>query len=404
MSFQTYAVGYPVTFVIMLISSVITGTLAAKLKTHARLSAQSAFRTQILFDTDRLLQKAKNDTDILSITCTQLIKLLDRSIVAYVVEGDELSAPHIFSNKKKEQIEDLLTSREQEIAKWVYENKQRAGATTERFKDAQCLYLAICIEDNVYGVIAIPVDEYTLDSFEYSILLSVINECALAMENKKNIMEKEKISVLAKNEQLRADLLRAISHDLRTPLCSISGNADMLLNSGERLDDITRLNDGRLKLKFTDQLLDEVIAESLRHISRKHEEYQIVTECDELILAHMDVRLILQVLINLVDNAIKYTPKGSTIRICAMNENGKAKIQVEDNGPGICDEMKPHIFEMFYTGKNTIADSHRSLGLGLALCRSIIEVHNGKLVLEDNTPHGCIFSFTLPLSEVTLNE
>ena len=427
MSFQTYAVGYPVTFVIMLISSVITGTLAAKLKTHARLSAQSAFRTQILFDTDRLLQKAKNDTDILSITCTQLIKLLDRSIVAYVVEGDELSAPHIFSNKKKEQIEDLLTSREQEIAKWVYENKQRAGATTERFKDAQCLYLAICIEDNVYGVIAIPVDEYTLDSFEYSILLSVINECALAMENKKNIMEKEKISVLAKNEQLRADLLRAISHDLRTPLCSISGNADMLLNSGERLDDITkhqiytdiyddsewlinivenllsitRLNDGRLKLKFTDQLLDEVIAESLRHISRKHEEYQIVTECDELILAHMDVRLILQVLINLVDNAIKYTPKGSTIRICAMNENGKAKIQVEDNGPGICDEMKPHIFEMFYTGKNTIADSHRSLGLGLALCRSIIEVHNGKLVLEDNIPHGCIFSFTLPLSEAS---
>ena len=160
----------------------------------------------------------------------------------------------------------------------------------------------------------------------------------------------------------------------------------------------------KYQLRFTDQLLDEVIAESLRHISRKHEEYQIVTECDELILARMDVRLILQVLINLVDNAIKYTPKGSTIRICAMNENGKAKIQVEDNGPGICDEMKPHIFEMFYTGKNTIADSHRSLGLGLALCRSIIEVHNGKLVLEDNIPHGCIFSFTLPLSEVTLNE
>ena len=430
MSFQTYAVGYPVTFVIMLISSVLTGTLAAKLKTHARLSARSAFRTQILFDTDRMLQKAKDSTDILSITCTQLMKLLDRNIVAYVVENEQLSEPYLFVDKNKEQTENLLTNKEQEIAKWVYENKQRAGATTERFKDAACLYLAICIGDNVYGVIGIPVNEYTLDSFEYSILLSVINECALAMENKKNIMEKERIAVLAKNEQLRADLLRAISHDLRTPLCSISGNADMLLNSGERLDDqtkhqiytdiyddsewltgvvenllsITRLNDGRLKLKFTDQLLDEVIAESLRHISRKHEDHQIMTECDELILAHMDVRLILQVLINLIDNAIKYTPKGSTIRICAMKEDGKAKIQVEDNGPGICDEMKPHIFEMFYTGRNTIADSHRSLGLGLALCRSIIEVHNGKLVLEDNTPHGCIFSFTLPLSEVTLNE
>ena len=121
---------------------------------------------------------------------------------------------------------------------------------------------------------------------------------------------KRKIAILAKNEQLRADLLRAISHDLRTPLCSISGNADMLLNNERRLDDITkqqiytdiyddaewligvvenllsvtRLNDGRLKIKFTDQLLDEVIAESLRHISRKHDAYKIQVECEELIL------------------------------------------------------------------------------------------------------------------------
>mgnify|MGYP000189365738 CR=1 FL=1 len=428
MSFQTYAVGYPVTFVIMLISSVITGTLAAKLKTHARLSAQSAFRTQILFETDRLLQKAKNDTDILSITCTQLIKLLDRSIVAYVVEGDELSAPHIFSNKKKEQTEDLLTSREQEIAKWVYENKQRAGATTERFKDAQCLYLAICIEDNVYGVIAIPVDEYTLDSFEYSILLSVINECALAMENKKNIMEKEKISVLAKNEQLRADLLRAISHDLRTPLCSISGNADMLLNSGERLDDITkhqiytdiyddsewlinivenllsitRLNDGRLKLKFTDQLLDEVIAESLRHISRKHEEYQIVTECDELILARMDVRLILQVLINLVDNAIKYTPDGGKIDV-DIEEMGAVgedsiilRICVSDTGIGISQKYIPHIFEAFTREKNSSESGIMGTGLGLRIVKSFVDLMDGSVIVQSEPGKGSSFIVEIP--------
>ena len=177
--------------------------------------------------------------------------------------------------------------------------------------------------------------------------------CTCHGNKKKYHGERKNTPFLPKIEQLRADLLRAISHDLRTPLCSISGNADMLLNSGERLDDITkhqiytdiyddsewlinivenllsitRLNDGRLKLKFTDQLLDEVIAESLRHISRKHEEYQIITECDELILAHMDVRLILQVLINLVDNAIKYTPKGSTIRICAMKKMEKQRFK-----------------------------------------------------------------------------
>ena len=166
--------------------------------------------------------------------------------------------------------------------------------------------MAIRIGDHVYGVIGIPANKDVLDSVEYSILLSVVNECALAMENLRNAIEKEKNAVLAKNEQLRADLLRAISHDLRTPLCSISGNADMLLNNGACLDSktkqqiyvdiyddsewligvvenllsITRLNDGRLKFKFTDQLLDEVIAESLRHISRKHDEYTIAGKCE----------------------------------------------------------------------------------------------------------------------------
>ena len=429
MSFHTYAVGYPVTFFIMLISSVLTGALAAKLKTHAKMSAQLAFRTQVLFDTDRLMQKAQGETEILDVTCTQLIRLLNRNITAYVVENGTLSGGKLFS-EEKEDTEDFLIPEEQRIARWVYENRQRAGASTQYFPQAKCLYLAIRNGNSVYGVIGIPLQEEILDSFEYSILLSVINECALAMENAKNATEKEKNAVLAKNEQLRADLLRAISHDLRTPLCSISGNADMLLSNSNRLDEatkhqiytdiyddsewligvvenllsITRLNDGRLKFKFTDQLLDEVISESLRHINRKHDDYKIVADCEELVLTHMDVRLIIQVLVNLIDNAIKYTPSGSVICIRGIKKDGKAQISVEDDGPGIPEEMKPHIFEMFYTGKTTVMDSHRSLGLGLALCHSIIEAHNGTLILTDHDPHGCNFIFTLPLSEVTLNE
>ena len=429
MSFHTYAVGYPVTFFIMLISSVLTGALAAKLKTHAKMSAQLAFRTQVLFDTDRLMQKAQGETEILDVTCTQLIRLLNRNITAYVVENGTLSGGKLFS-EEKEDTEDFLIPEEQRIARWVYENRQRAGASTQYFPQAKCLYLAIRNGNSVYGVIGIPLQEETLDSFEYSILLSVINECALAMENAKNATEKEKNAVLAKNEQLRADLLRAISHDLRTPLCAISGNADMLLSNSNRLDEatkhqiytdiyddsewligvvenllsITRLNDGRLKFKFTDQLLDEVISESLRHISRKHDDYKIVADCEELVLTRMDVRLIIQVLVNLIDNAIKYTPSGSVICIRGIKKDGKAQISVEDDGPGIPEEMKPHIFEMFYTGKTTVMDSHRSLGLGLALCHSIIEAHNGTLILTDHDPHGCNFIFTLPLSEVTLNE
>ena len=429
-SFQTYAVGYPVTLAIKLVRSVLAGTLSAKLKMHARIYSQLAFRTQVLFDTDRLLQKARSSKEMLRVTCTQLVRLLNRDIVAYIVEEGKLSQGQVFYKNKEETDQQFLIPEEQKIARWVYENNKRAGVGTNYFKNAKCLYLAIRIGDHVYGVIGIPANKDVFDSVEYSILLSVVNECALAMENLRNAIEKEKNAVLAKNEQLRADLLRAISHDLRTPLCSISGYADMLFNNGACLDSktkqqiyvdiyddsewligvvenllsITRLYDGRLKFKFTDQLLDEVIAESLRHISRKHDEYTIVTKCEELILVRMDVQLIIQVLVNLIDNAIKYTPKGSKICIRGMKCNGKAQICVEDNGPGIADEMKPYIFEMFYTGKSTIADSQRSLGLGLSLCQSIIEAHDGRLLLTDNTPRGCIFTFTLPLSEVTLNE
>ena len=430
MSFQTYAVGYPVTFAIMLVCSVLAGTLSAKLKMHARIYSQLAFRTQVLFDTDRLLQKARSSKEMLRVTCTQLVRLLNRDIVAYIVEEGKLSQGQVFYQNKEETNQQFLIPEEQKIARWVYENRQRAGASTQYFPQAKCLYLAIRNGNSVYGVIGIPLQEEILDSFEYSILLSVINECALAMENVQNAIEKERNAVLAKNEQLRADLLRAISHDLRTPLCSISGNADMLLSNSNRLDEatkhqiytdiyddsewligvvenllsITRLNDGRLKFKFTDQLLDEVISESLRHINRKHDDYKIVADCEELVLTRMDVRLIIQVLVNLIDNAIKYTPSGSVISIRGFKKAGKAQVSVEDNGPGIPDEMKPHIFEMFYTGKTTVADSQRSLGLGLALCRSIIEAHDGTLVLSDHAPHGCNFTFTLPLSEVTLNE
>ena len=238
-------------------------------------------------------------------------------------------------------------------------------------------------------------------------------------------------SEVAKSEDNQKRLVANISHDFRSPLTSMRGYLEamqdgtippelhekyigVVLNETDRLTKLTNslltlnnLNTQGMILDRTNFDINPVIKNTAASFEGTCRSKFITIELvltGEQMYVNADMVKIQQVLYNLVDNAIKYTPKGSTIRICAMKENGKAKIQVEDNGPGICDEMKPHIFEMFYTGKNTIADSHRSLGLGLALCRSIIEVHNGKLVLEDNTPHGCIFSFTLPLSEVTLNE
>lgn len=431
LTFHAYDSKYAVTFAIMLAASIITGTLASKLKSHAKLSAQAAFRTKVLLDTNQLLQKAKDNDDIFNITATQLMKLLNRSVVMYSGKGGKLSKGALFSASPDDFAEDLFTDEDRTAAYWVLENHHRAGATTETHNKAKCLYMAIRINERIYGVVGIHINKKPLDSFETSILLSILGECALALDNNRNAKEKELAAVLAKNEQLRANLLRAISHDLRTPLTSISGNASNLLSNYDKLDEgtrlqvftdifddsqwlislvenllsVTRIEEGRMNFNMSVQLMDEVIDEALKHINRKGVEHNITIECEDgLLLARMDAKLIIQVIINLVDNAIKYTPIGSDIKITSENKNGYVSVSVTDNGNGIPDHMKPRIFEMFYTGDNKIADSRRSLGLGLALCKSIIHAHGGDIILTDNKPNGCIFTFTIPSGEVNINE
>ena len=262
-------------------------------------------------------------------------------------------------------------------------------------------------------------------------LLSILGECALALENRKNANEKEEAKLLAENEKLRANLLRAISHDLRTPLTAISGNAGILLEGSEQLspdnrkqmysdiyDDaawlynlvenllaVTRIGEGHMRLNTQPQLVEEIVSEAMQHISRKKVEHTItVTHSDDLLLAKCDARLIVQVLINLVDNAIKYTAPGSHIQIATRWEDGCAVFSVSDDGPGIPDEEKDNVFRMFYTGGNPIADSRRSLGLGLSLCKSIITAHGGEIRVLDNRPQGAVFTFTIPAGEVELHE
>ena len=116
------------------------------------------------------------------------------------------------------------------------------------------------------------------------------------------------------------------------------------------------------------------------------------------------LNLMIQVLINIIDNAIKYTPVGSDIRIEWKKQGDFVLVSIADNGPGISAEAKPHIFEMFYSASAKIADSRRSMGLGLALCKSIINAHGGEIAVADRSPHGAIFTFSVPAGEVELHE
>ncbi len=456
-SFHTYEAEYPVTFAIMLISSLITGTLANRIKQSARQAAREAFRTKVLLDTNQLLQRSEKADDVIRITARQIIMLLDRDVVIFprgegggLGEGAVFRAAHFAGDAGLPGPADAGTAgadltganmadadaagadrNERGIAEWVFRSQQAAGVRTKKYHEAKAQYHAICLNDYCYGVAVIRLDRIPPEPFESSVMMSILGECALALENLRNAEEKERAAVMVRNEQLRSNLLRSISHDIRTPLTSISGNASNLLSHYGQLDDatreqifsdiygdaewlidlaenllsISRIENGQMELHLSSEVMGDVIEEALRHVDRDADQHSItVRSTDDILLVDMDAKLIMQVLINLINNAIKNTPAGSEISIESRQDGAQAVVTVRDNGPGIPDDMKPRIFEMFYTGRNTVADGRRGLGLGLALCRSIAEAHRGSITLTDNEPTGCCFTVCLPMREVQIDE
>ncbi len=353
----------------MFLTAYITGTFAIRYKEQARQSAKIARRTKILFDANQMLSKAHGQDEIIHAAAEQIMKLLGRNIVVFYNLNGQLSAPILFCTEDG-QIYD--PEKEQEAAAWVLKNNHAAGATTDIFPDTRYFYL-----------------------------------------------------------EIRANLLRTISHDLRTPLTTISGNADNLLcNAGsfdeetkkqiysdiyddsmwlidlvENLLYATRIEEGRMTLRTSTELLSEILEESMQHVKRKAAAHSMIVVCeDDLLLVRADAKLIVQVITNIVDNALKYTPAGSVITLTAGKANGMAEIQIADTGKGIPDEEKQKVFDKFYCGKNKIADNRRSLGLGLYLCKAIVEAHGGTIRVTDNLPKGAVFSFTLPLEEAAYHE
>ena len=421
---------YPVTFLIMLAASVLSSTLATRVKKQARQSAQKAYYTELLMTSSQKLQQGKDENEILEIAAQQLSILLDRPILYALARGQE---DLHFEGTPPDRASELLqnmTPEERGVADWVVKNNKRAGATTGTLSGAQNLYLAVRGIQGVMGVVGIPVRYFpTFEVFEKNLMIALLNECGLILERRRFREEKQAIEMETRQERLRSNLLRAISHDLRTPLTSISGNAGVLMEKSILLDEdkkqelyrsiyddsmwlvnltenllsITRIENGTMHLQTNAELLDDVFREALSHLDRQAGEHEISVELpDDLLMAKIDVRLIVQVIINIVNNAIKYTPAGSHIVLRAEKQGSMVAVRISDDGPGIPDEAKTHLFDMFYTASQGKPDNRRGLGLGLNLCRSIVTAHGGTITVTDNRPHGSVFTFTLPLEEVEI--
>lgn len=418
--------GYLITFAITFASGCITAVLAKNVKSYGREGARKAYRLEVLLETSRKLQAAADTKQIAHALGVQIVKLFKKEAIYYVGDPAKNGMVLEFSVDSEHPTHQLRDGDEAAVAAWSYKNNKHAGATTDTLPGAKGLYLAVRSGAEVFGVIGIYMEGQKLNTFDGSILSAMLNEAALAFEKEGNMRGKNVAMMQMKQAQLRADLLRGISHDLRTPLTAISGNAGILLNQSNDLSDdqkrklytdvyddsvwlynmvenllsVTRIENGSMNLNIQPQMVEEVVTEALTHVRRRLDGRTILTEQkDELLMAMMDAKLMMQVILNIVDNAVKYTPPGSEIIVKSFLERisgqDKAIIEILDNGPGIPDSLKEKVFEMFFSGCQTLADSSRSMGVGLSLCRSIVDTHGGKLTVRDNIPHGTIFRIEL---------
>ena len=361
-----------------------------RIKRQARQSSQKAYRTEIMLEMSQKLQQCSSKEEITKVTCEQINKLLNCDLNLYTEKRENYIVNDVFENNK------------------------------QIVKDSQGIYLPVSSLDKVFAVVEIL--NTNISEFEQSLLIAMLRESALAYEKDAISQVKNELIIKNKQEELRSTLLRAISHDLRTPLTSISGYAEILMKNASILSDdkkqdiftniyddsiwllnlvenllsITRFDKNEITIKQESEFIIDVITEALSHLGRKKEDYNVQTVIeDEALSAKMDGKLIAQVIFNLVDNAMKYAPPHTTITVRAKAVDEFIEISVEDEGNGIKDEDKKKIFDMFYTVNNSIDDGRRGLGLGLALCKAVVNAHGGKIEIKDNKPKGTIFSFRL---------
>ena len=426
-SFLVYDPNYLVTYLVSVIAAVITANISSKMKQVSMQASLNAYQAQVLLNASELLQRADGGEQIARILTEQLGELLGREVFFYPVQNHKLLRERCIPENHHPAEEG---SPERDAERWTLQHNQRAGWGTRHSPEADCQYLSVRTAKDIYGLVGVASGKGNLNQFEENILLSLINECGLTLEAERNRKEREEAVIVAENERFRSKLLRSVSHDLRTPLTSISGNAANLCGHGEEFTDqekdqiyrdiyedsiwliqmvenllsITRLEE-HVAIHPVGEVVSDVLATAVERVERHRSGYEICLEQDEeCLVAWMDVPLILQVLENLIGNAVKHTPEGTRITVSDLRDGDHVIICVADSGPGIDEEDLPHIFELFYTGKEKREDAGRSLGLGLNLCRSILEAHGERIWAENIRPHGAAFYFSLKLWEEEENE
>ncbi len=416
-AFNFLLAGYPLAFLSMLIISSIISTLTVKIKKQVLISATREKQAESLHDITKRLLTATGMDNIRTLALDYFSNFYNCSVIIYF--GNPLQDKNYGIKSLMPHHTALFEQQtEQNAAQYCYTSANGAGAGTHYQIEAKGTYLPICTEDTVFGVIGLLFENERFKQPEALNFLGIMTSQLILAIERQNLFEKQqKILVETEKEKMRSNLLRAVSHDLRTPLTCIVFSATTLLENNDTLSKkllndiiqdaqwlihmvenllaVTRINNEHAVIKKQYEAIEEIVSATMTKIKKRFPDCQIkVTVPEEFILVPMDATLIMQVLINLLENAICHSHSTKPISLTVVYTENDAVFSIKDNGVGLNSYEIKHIFDGVSVEKT--GDSTRGLGIGLSICKSIISAHNGTISAENNIEGGATFRFTLP--------
>jgi two-component system sensor histidine kinase KdpD len=417
----TFAVSdarYLFTFAVMLVVGLVISGLTVRTRAQAEAAHHREQQTAALYAMSRELAGARGVDALLQIAVRHVAEVF-RTAVAVLIPGPA----GVLTAWSGSQLE--LDASELGVGRWVYEHRQPAGLGTSTLPGASVLYVPLVGSRGPVGVLGVrPADPHAMDEPERLHQLETFAaQTALALERTQLADDAQQAEVRIETERLRNSLLSSVSHDLRTPLATITGAVSAILDEGGTLDratrhellesvreeadrlnrlvqnllEMTRLESGALQLRREPHPMEEVIGAALGRVGKRLAGRRVTTRVPpDLPLVAMDDVLIEQVLVNLLDNALKYTPPASPIEIISTATDRSVTVEIADHGPGLPAGEEDKIFEKFYRAR---PGGSRGAGLGLAICRGIVRAHGGRIWAQNLPGGGVAFLFTLPLGE-----
>ena len=410
---------YFFTFLVMLVVGLIISGLTVRTRAQAEAARHREQRTAALYAMTRELASTRGVDALLAIGTRHVAEIFATQGAVAVPDG-ETGTLIPWTGSQFE-----LDASELGVARWVFEHREPAGLGTATLPGASALYVPLLGSTGAVGVLGLrPADRHAFDAPERLHQVETFSsQIALALERARLAQDTQDAEVRIETERLRNSLLSSVSHDLRTPLATITGavttiledtgrlppgtrrellesvreEADRLNRLVQNLLEMTRLESGALQLRRQLHPLEEVVGAALGRVGKRLGNRRVTTRVPpNLPLVPIDDVLIEQVLVNLLDNVIKYTPPGSPVDIMATAGDRNVTVEITDHGPGLPAGTESKVFEKFYRAQR---EGERGAGLGLAICRGIVRAHGGRIWAQNIPGGGVAFLFTLPLGD-----